>query len=321
MPELKYLCENENRLWGCTDTTIYASKLGDVFNWNVYDGLDTDAYAVDTGSAGAFTGCVSYLGYPIFFKEEHIYKIYGSVPSNFEVMGSATLGLAAGSAGSLAIAGEVLFYLSRSGIMAYTGGIPQAVGTAFGTKRFKDAVGGSDGLKYYVSMQDETGSWGLYVYDTQKGLWHKEDEIHVTHFTAYGGGLYMLSQEGDVWLPGGGEAPADSEAEETVEWLAWFADFTEEEPGKKGIGKLQLRLELEEGASVEVWLMFDSDGQWHRAGGIVGEGAKRSYYLPIIPRRSDHYTLKLTGTGGCRVHSLTREYYYGSELKSKPGRN
>lgn len=59
-------------------------------------------------------------------------------------MGSATLGLAAGCNKSLAVAGEVLFYLSRSGVMAYTGGIPQPMGAAFGTKRFKNAVAGSD---------------------------------------------------------------------------------------------------------------------------------------------------------------------------------
>ena len=108
VPDLKYLCENENRLWGCDDRTIYATKLGDPFNWNVYEGLDTDSYAVDTGSSGRFTACVSYLGYPIFFKEEHIYKVYGSLPSNFEIMGSATLGVAEGSSRSLAVAGETL---------------------------------------------------------------------------------------------------------------------------------------------------------------------------------------------------------------------
>ena len=74
VPDLLFVCENENRLWGCDKTTINASKLGDIFNWNVYDGLATDSYSVDTGSAGSFTACISYLGYPIFFKEDHIYK-------------------------------------------------------------------------------------------------------------------------------------------------------------------------------------------------------------------------------------------------------
>ncbi|MBQ7346112.1 MAG: hypothetical protein IJW45_08670 [Oscillospiraceae bacterium] len=321
VPDLKYLCENENRLWGCTDNTIYACKLGDIFNWEVYDGLDTDAYSVDTGSAGPFTGCISYRGYPTFFKEDHIYKVYGSVPSNFEVLGSATLGLMDGCAGSLAVAGETLFYLSRSGMMAYTGGIPQPVNEAFGTERFYDAVAGSDGLKFYVSMKGGQGRYRLYVFDTQAGTWHIEDDIRITHFARADGELYMLSDDGTLWAVGLTDAPEGATVEDAVEWYVEFADFTEEDPNKKGVSKLQIRLELEQGAEAQAWLMFDSDGEWIRAGHALGQEAKRSYYLPIVPRRADHYRLKITGTGACRIHSIAREVYSGSELRSRSGRN
>lgn len=320
VPDIKYLCENENRLWGCDGNTIYASKLGDIFNWNVYEGVSTDSYAVDTGSAGRFTGCVSFLGYPVFFKEDHIYKVYGSMPSNFEVMGSATLGVAEGSAGSLAIAGETLFYLSRAGIMAYSGGIPQPIGGAFGLERHRAAAAGSDGLKYYVSMAGEDGEHRLHVYDTQRGLWHTEDRTRATHFGRWGGNLYFLNSEGEIWITGNIQDPPESAEEETIPWWAEFGDFVENSPNKKGVSKLQIRLELEEGAEVQALIQFDSDGEWRKVNGVLGEGPKRSYYLPIIPRRGDHYRLRLEGRGSCRVYSLVREYYSGSELKSKPGR-
>ena len=320
VPDLLYICENENRLWGCKGDTIYASKPGDIFNWNVFDGLDTDSYAVDTGSAGSFTACVSYLGYPIFFKEEHIYKVYGSIPSNFQVMGSATLGVAEGSAGSLAVAGEILFYLSRAGIMAYSGGIPQPVGAAFGPERHKNAAAGSDGLKYYVSMQGEDGTRLLHVYDAQRGLWHTEDATHATHFARCGGNLYFLNDAGEIWIAGNvREAPEGAAPEGPVTWMAEFGDFTEDNPNKKGVSKLQIRLELDEGARADVLIQFDSDGVWEPVSSLEA-AAKRSYYLPIIPRRADHYRLKLEGTGACRVYSLVREFYSGSELKSKQGR-
>lgn len=320
VPDMKYLCENENRLWGCDGNTIYASKLGDIFNWNVYDGLSTDSYAVDTGSAGQFTGCVSFLGYPVFFKEDHIYKVYGSMPSNFEVMGSATLGVAEGSAASLAIAGETLFYLSRVGIVAYSGGIPQPIGGAFGLERHRDAAAGSDGLKYYVSMAGEDGEHRLHVYDTQRGLWHTEDRTRATHFARWGGNLYFLNGKGEIWITGNIQNPPESTEEEAVSWWAEFGDFVEDNPNKKGVSKIQIRLELDEGAEVQALIQFDSDGEWRQAGGVLREGPKRSYYLPIIPRRGDHYRLRLEGRGGCRVYSMAREYYSGSELKSKPGR-
>ena len=319
VPDLKYICQNENRLWGCDGTTIYASKLGDIFNWNVYEGLDTDSYAVDTGSAGEFTACVSYLGYPIFFKEDHIYKVYGSLPSNFEVMGSATLGVAEGSARSLAIAGEMLFYLSRSGIMAYSGGIPQPVGGALGLERFKNAAGGSDGMKYYVSMASD--GYKLYVYDVRRGMWHIEDSACATHFAMYGGNLYFLNDEGEIWITGNIQDPPEGTGlEAPVEWTAEFADFTEEEPYKKGIAKILVRVELEAGSTLDVYMKFDSQ-DWIKVNGTLTADVKRSYYLPVVPRRADHYRIKFQGTGNGRVYSIAREYYTGSALKAIQGRN
>lgn len=321
MPDLNFVFENENRLWGCSDTTVYASALGDVFNWKTYDGLDSDAWTVEPGSTGYHIGGISFRGYPVLFKEEHIYKVYGSVPSNFQVMGTATLGLAEGSERSLAVAGETLYYLSRSGIAAYTGGIPQTAAKAFGTERFRNAVAGSDGLKYYVSMQGEDGNWWMYVYDTQKGTWHKEDQLHALGFTYWDGNLYCLTDTGEIWILGNVQLPPEeAEREGDFSWEVEFADFEEEDPNVKNVSKLQLRLELDALAQAEVLIQFDRDGVWHSVRTLVGEDPKRSWYLPVIPRRCDSYRVKIHGTGGCRIYSLAREFSSGSELRTY-GRN
>jgi hypothetical protein len=320
MPDLIFICENENRLWGCDDRTIYSSKLGDPFNWNVFDGLDTDSYAVDTGSAGNFTGCISYLGYPIFFKEDQIYKVYGSLPSNFQTMSSATLGVAPGSSRSLAIAGETLFYLSTVGIMAYTGGIPSPISKAFGTERHRGAVGGSTGIEYYVSMEGDNGTL-MYVYDAMLGMWHIEDETRATYFARYWGNLYYLNDKGEIWITGNITHPPDEyEEEETVSWWFEFVDFTDDEPYKKGLSKILLRIELDEGAEAEMLIMYDSSGDWISVRKLKAN-RKRSYYIPVRPERADHYRIKVIGVGECRVYSLAREYYRGSANKSRPGRN
>jgi hypothetical protein len=322
VPDLLYACENENRLWGCTDSTIYASKLGDIFNWNVFDGLASDSYAVESGSAGKLTGCISYRGYPTFLKEEHIYKIYGTLPSNFEMMGSASLGLMDGSADSLAVAGETLFYLGCNGIMSYTGGIPQSVSRDFGTMKFSNAAAGSDGMKYYVSMQEENGNYWLYVYDSQSGMWHKEDQKQITHFVGWKGHLYMLDTAGEIWVTGDpAELMGTAEEEDLFDWFVEFSDFTEQDPNKKNVGRLQIRIELDPGAKAQVWIRYDSVGDWQPAGEAMDADVKRSYVLPLIPRRCDHCRIKISGTGQARIHSLSREYYVGSELKSRPGRN
>lgn len=309
VPDLDFLCQNENRLWGCRDDTIYACKPGDPFNWNVFDGLDTDSYAVSTGSPGRFTAAVSYRGYPVFFKERGVYKVYGSIPSNFQVMGSASLGVAEGSGKSLAVAGETLFYLSPAGPAAYSGGIPQPIGKELGPGRLRNGAGGSDGLKYYLSAADEAGEWKLYVYDARTGLWHAQDDTHALGF-ALTDRLWLLNAQGEIWA-------ADTEQGEgltpegPVAWQAVFADFTGGSPHRKGVVRLLVRLELDEGASAGAWLMFDADGQWRPAGTLTA-ARKRSFQLPIVPRRADSFRLKLAGTGGVRVQCITREYYAGS---------
>lgn len=320
VPDLDFVCENENRVWGCKGNTIYCSKLGDPFNFNVFDGLATDAYAVDTGSAGNFTGCISYLGYPILFKEDHIYKVYGTMPSNFQVMGTETLGVAEGCGKSLAAAGEVLFYVSRVGVMAYSGGIPQCVSRNLGQQRLGQACAGADGLRYYLSAQEGEG-WSLYVYDTQTKLWHREDTTHATHFARSGGNLYLLNHLGEIWMVGQGtNPPEEAQQEEAVAWRAEFADFTDGSPDKKGLFRLHIRLEVEEGGQMQAWAQVDSDGEWLPMGQPIGPTPKRSFQLPTVIRRGDHYRIKLTGTGQCRIYSITRERYGGSAYNATPGR-
>ncbi len=312
MPDMDFLVENENRLWGCKEDTIYASKLGDPFNWNVFDGLATDSFAVNVGSPGDFTAAFSYLGYPVFFKEEYIYKVYGSKPSNFQVMSSASLGVEKGSHKSLAIAGEILFYLSRVGIVAYSGGIPQNISRELGTRRFKNAVAGSNGVKYFVSMQDGSGQWHLFVYDTENKMWHREDDTRTVGW-GWNRELYYMTAGGEIWVTGNiRDVPGGAAREPNVRSMAEFADFVEASPNKKGTSKIQLRMELEEGAAVTVHVQFDSDGEWHQVETLVTT-KKRSFQIPILPRRSDHFRLRFTGVGQWRLYSLVRESYTGSE--------
>lgn len=308
VPDMDFICVNENRLWGCKGDTVYASALGDPKNFNVFDGLDTDSYWVEAGSAGAFTGCISFLGYPCFFKQTNIYKMFGDLPSNFQLMGSAVLGVAEGSGKSLAIAGETLFYLSTAGIMAYTGGIPSPVSDQLGDS-FRNAVAGSDGLKYYVSMQDSRDAWHLFVYDSRKGLWHREDSLQARGFARVGSTLYVLQEGGTVFdLTTGGN-------EETVAWMAEFADFTEGSLNAKGYGKLQIRMELDTGSTAKVELRYDSAGQWQTVGEMTAQ-SKRTFLLPVIPRRADHYRLRISGTGGAVIYGIARQYFSGSENRT-----
>ena len=73
------------------------------------------------------------------------------------------------------------------------------------------------------------------------------------------------------------------------------------------------RQELSEGAAVTIAMMFDSDGVWQEVKSLTAQ-KKRSYYLPIIPQRCDHFRIKITGIGAWKLYSLVRESYIGSEI-------
>ena len=300
LPDMDFLCENENRLWGCKGDTIYSSALGDPFNFNKFDGISTDSYAVDVGSAGDFTGCISYLGYAIFFKENHIYKAYGNKPSNYQIMGSASLGVKTGCGKSLAVAGEQLFYLSRAGFVAYGGGSPSLIHKAFGEEMFQSAVAGSDGLRYVVSAD---GS--LFVYDTRTGLWHRQDETDAVGF-GWDNFLYCLTKEGQLFSMDG--------EEETFESMLETNDFTADSPLKKGLSRLILRIGMEAGSSLQLFVMYDSDGVWKKVGSYH-TSKKKSFPIPLLPRRCDHFRLKLEGSGQWNLYSMTKELYEGSDLQ------
>ena len=69
VPDLDYLTECDNRVWGCSgsENVIYACKLGDPTNWFSYRSTAADSYAVSVGSDGDFTGAATCMGSVLFF--------------------------------------------------------------------------------------------------------------------------------------------------------------------------------------------------------------------------------------------------------------
>lgn len=199
VPDLQYICESGNRLWGVDENTIWASALGDPLTFYNYDGLSTDSYAVAVGSEGKFTGYCAYSSNVLFFKENALHKLLGSEPSEYRIYTYTVPGVQEGSADSLAVVNEVLYYKGTAGVYAYTGGAPTLSSENFGVRRFGSACAGTDGQNYCISMQDlDDQTWGLYVFDTLRGVWLREDGSHALGFVRVDGGLCFLSGDGKL---------------------------------------------------------------------------------------------------------------------------
>lgn len=317
MPNMDFITESENRLWGCrygvatngeVVNEIYASKLGDFKNWNCFMGLTTDSYAASCGTDGQFTGAITHLGYPLFFKENCVHKVYGNYPANFQIQTTACRGVQRGCEKSLAIVNETLFYKSRSGVCAYDGSLPTEASYALGNEVYDYAVGGAHGNKYYITMMDMVGNPNLFVYDTGKGMWHKEDDLQVDCFCSCRGELYAISDGKIITMLGSG-----TQDEEEVEWMVETGEIGITSPDMKYISRLTVRMSMDVGSVVRFLAQYDLMDDWDEV--CVLEGTSlRSFSIPIRPRRCDYMKLRIEGVGNAKIYSITKTIEQGSEL-------
>lgn len=335
MPELDFVIESGNRLWGCRYgkarngefvNEIYASKQGDFKNWNFFQGISTDSWVGSCGSDGAWTGAANYLGSPVFFKEGHIHRVYGSVPSQYAITDTVCQGVQAGSERSLVNLSNVLLYKGRTAVCAYDGSMPSEISDALGQQSFTEAVAGGIGYLYYISMVAENGEPVLFTYDLKKGIWHKEDGLRPLAFSSAGKELYCIDADNPriVAVTGAG-APE----EEPIDWEVITGEIGLEKnttrysttvmPEEKYMTKLALRMQMEAGAVASVWLQYDGGTRWEKAATVRGSGRLRSFTIPIRPKRCDWLRMKIQGTGKTRIYSMVKWTEGGSDATDNNG--
>ena len=286
---------------------LYCCKLGDFKNWACYQGVATDSWRASCGTDGKWTGAATLAGSPVFFKEDCFHRVYPSATGAHQVVVQKCAGVQSGSAKSLVVVDDRLYYKSRMGVCVYDGSLPQEIGGCFGPKLYANAAAGGVRGKYFISMKDEAHSWALFVYDTRKGLWHREDSTHASEFARVGDELYFL-ENGTLKTVYGTAGTKDG----PVEWMAETGIMTYGLVGKKYVSRINLRMQLPKGSSVDFWVQYDSDGLWRHCGHIEGRGL-RTFLLPVRPARCDHLKFRLTGKGEMKLFSLARVLEAGSD--------
>lgn len=318
MPVMDFVIESENRLWGCkygednngkVVNEIYASKQGDFKNWSCYMGVATDSYAASCGTDGQFTGAITHLGYPLFFKEGFMHKVYGNYPANYQIQTTACRGVQKECGNSLAIVNEVLYYKSRTGVMAYDGSLPTEISYALGEVAYDNAVACGHGNKYYISMRSG-GEYSLLVYDTKKGVWHKEDNTQVDMFCSCRGELYYIPHGESVIKTIFGSGTTDTSP---VKWMAETGVLSVSSPDKKYISKLNVRMSLPIGTNVRFYVQYDSIGEWEHISSMTGTVLK-TFTVPIRPKRCDHMRFRIVGEGDAKIYSITKTIEQGSDI-------
>lgn len=339
LPKMDYVCEFNNRIYGCRYgennagefvNEVYASKLGDPTNWFNFVGLNGDSYIASCGSQGEFTGIAAYQGYVFFFKEEGFHKLYGTQPSNFQMVWRPCSGVAKGSAKSIAICNEILMYKSRDGVVAFDGSVNK-ISEKLDTQPYFDAVAGSYRSKYYISMRDQQYNYKLYVYDLNTNTWCIEDDLRAKYIVYANNATYLIDYSNNVYainneyiylynfpetdmLPAADVYPGLQNLapyEDDIVWSFVTGDLGFDNPYNKYVKRINLRMQLDISTKVRIEVEYDSSGDWE----YVTEhfaNKKKSYEIPIQVRRADHIRLRLSGWGEFRLFSITRAVESGS---------
>lgn len=330
LPDMDYVIEAQNRLWGCKYgvvdgklvNEIYASALGRFDIWHKYAGVSTDSYAASVGSDGRWTGAVNYQGYPLFFKEDRMHKVYVSASGAHRIQEYTMRGVQPGGAKSLAVVNGVLFYKARDCVCAYDGSsAPTDVSEKLNLNSLSrpgstTSIAAAYRDKYYIYLQMNTPPGSrLLVLDTRRGAWYRES-------IPAGGIVGFTELLGSLLCGGGGieEIAHDNQISELIGTkegdVAWSCEtgligYSTVE--QKYISRFNIRMSLAQGAHMDVLVQYDSDGVWHNQGRIQGVGT-RTFMLPVRPRRCDHFRIRLEGSGDVRIYSFAKMFEAGSDV-------
>ena len=319
IPDMDYVVEQGNRLWGCkygivdgqAVNEVYACKLGDFRNWYSFAGLSTDSYAAARGSDGAFTGAAACMGGVVFFKENCMERIYPAAGGGHQIVTVPCTGVRAGAADTVAVVDGTVYYLGSDGVYAFDGSMPVCVSRALGEKRYTGGVGGGESGRYWLAAADAAGNRELLVYDTGKRMWHRQDALDVMAFARENGRMLLLCRDGRLLDTEGSSGTEEA----AVQWSAESGDLGLYTPEHKYLARLELRLKAEAGAEVKAYIRYDGGEQWEQAGSVTFTAEQtRGAVMHLRPRRCGHLRLKLAGSGACRIYSAAAVYEKGSDV-------
>lgn len=191
-----------NRVWGCRYgenedgehiNEIFCSALGDPLTWNRFGTGADDCYAASVGAPGAFTGAAVLYDDVVFFKENSVFCVSGTQPSDFRVAHNEGRGVRAGCERSIARLGGSIVYCGTDGVYRTNGSYTLRLCDGFPPTALENAVGGVIGEKYYLAAHRQNGDKCMFVFTAGRDTYHCEDNnFDVQYFVTQRNSLYML---------------------------------------------------------------------------------------------------------------------------------
>lgn len=304
IPDMDFVFASDNRLWGARGREIYASALGQGMVWMDYDTLTTSSWTASTKTGDNITAALDFGGTPVFFAENAVYKIYGENPKEYQYARQEIIGVTAGDHNSVAVGAGYVFYLTRRGIYAWTGGVPQLISAPLGEEQISDAVGGSDGAVYYLSCK-QGGRYNLYAFDPITFAWVREDDLDAADIRLRRRNLCAVTKTGDVYLIG---EVYDKEGvdEHRIDYSMETSDYNDGMVLQKSAKNIIMQYELCDGTA-DVFVSYDGE-PWHHVYTLYDtDGKKITSVIPLHPKQYRTMRIRIEGDGEIVIYYMMRD--------------
>ena len=187
--------------------------------------------------------------------------------------------------------------------------LPEVNGNELTITQAYDARRSTSTLVLDKSDNSKLKEWHLFVYDTVKGLWHREDNTRVDDFCSCKGELFYIDHADGYIKSMFGSGTLDTKK---VNWMAETGIIGADYIGKKYISKLNIRMSLDLESRVRFYIQYDSSNMWDFLFRVDGSSL-RSFTVPIKPKRCDHFRLRIEGEGEGRIYSISKTIEEGSD--------
>ena len=309
-----YIIECQNRLWACyygkkdgkLINEIFCTAWGTFNEWNYYESPGAASFTASIGTPGPFTGATVVNQNPVFFKEDYVHKVYVSSAGDHQVVTLNCLGLQEGSSKSLAHVNGYIIYKTRNDFVVFDGSNTTPISLNLGDTNFKNVIAGASGNKYVMYCENSGSGKNCFTYDTTLGIWHKEDvpSGQMKAMVLRAGKLCMVVNNTSSFSVYEHDS---SNNMQSVNFMFETGEIGFNTPDKKYISRIDLCVSLSAGTHMQVFMQYDSEEMWIPAGSFLGTKAiPKLTSLPILPRRCNHFKLRLNGNGAFNLYSITK---------------
>ena len=322
VPNLKHVTVHLSRVFGVDDDRVYASGYNDYANWNldtVGEYNESNSWCSpsqsNTKAGGKFTGITTFQNHVICFKHDFMHEIYNT-KNPFRIQDIYAEG-AIDNRTIQDVDGKLIF-VSEDDVKVYTGSNPRIIGYNLNMPKYEYAVSGTDNRNYYLYCEDDKDRH-LYVYDTLTDMWSEQDIKQVVISFAHNkNGMYMLCEDGHVYR-------MDTNKYDEQIWSFETDLVTNKTVDIKHIKKLQMYVEHNENANMQVYILYDDEVfdkehleemKKRLVYDTQSRGRSGKYPIRVKPRKTANYGFKLhvEGKGYVKLYELEIFVEQGGDL-------